>query len=208
MARTRSENGGGDLDGTARALIKEGRTVAAVEQVLKSLGPEVHGFLCASLGNDGDADEVFSAVAERLWRSLGAFEWRCTLRTWLYVIARREAERFVRAARRHRVGRVRLSELVDVIAAARTESQAKRRSEQRNRFQRLRDELEPADRDLIILRVDRGLAWDEIALAFVDDPDSSSAEDLHREAARVRKRFQLVKEGLARRVREEGLSLD
>jgi RNA polymerase sigma-70 factor (ECF subfamily) len=127
------------------------------------------------------------------------------LRTWTYVIARREMERFLRGTRRHVAGRVRLSELAEVIAAARTASQSSRRSEKRSRMEQLRDELPPEDRALLVLRVDRGLPWEEIALAFVENPEALSEEERRREASRLRKRFQLVKERLARRIKEEGL---
>jgi RNA polymerase sigma-70 factor (ECF subfamily) len=65
----------------------------------------------------------------------------------------------------------------------------------------LRDELPVEDRTLLILRVDRDLAWDEIALAFAENPEAFSDEERKREAARLRKRFQLVKERLVARIR-------
>jgi RNA polymerase sigma-70 factor (ECF subfamily) len=55
-----------------------------------------------------------------------------------------------------------------------------------------------ADRTLLMMRVDRDLAWSDIALAFAEDPDSLSQEDRKRESARLRKRFQLLKKRLAR----------
>jgi RNA polymerase sigma-70 factor, ECF subfamily len=65
----------------------------------------------------------------------------------------------------------------------------------------LRDELPIEDRTLLILRVDRKLSFDEIALAFADSPESVTEVDRRREAARLRKRFQLVKQRLMARVR-------
>jgi RNA polymerase sigma-70 factor (ECF subfamily) len=88
----------------------------------------------------------------------------------------------------------------------------------------LRDELPIEDRTLLILRVDRKLSFDEIALVFAEnlesiaegDADGGAAGgstprgsersetgtgDRRREAARLRKRFQLVKQRLVARAR-------
>jgi RNA polymerase sigma-70 factor (ECF subfamily) len=98
------------------------------------------------------------------------------------------------------------SELDEVVAVVRTETASALRTEKRTKLQALRDELSVDDRTLLILRVDRDLPWDEIARAFLADPEAVADEDrLRREAARLRKRFQLVKGRLAERAREEGL---
>jgi RNA polymerase sigma-70 factor (ECF subfamily) len=205
MARIPDGEASSPLDVRVRALVTAGDTIRAATEALRALGPEVLGFLVGVLGSDADADEAFAATSERLWRSLSTFEWRCSLRTWMYVIARREAERFRRGAQRHVRGRVSASELDEVVARVTTRSRSALRSERRSAVARLRDELPEDDRAILVLRVDRGLAWDEIALAFLDDPNSSSDQARRREAARVRKRFQLIKERLAARARAEGL---
>lgn len=194
-----------ELDARVRGILAEGDTSRAVTTVLRAVGPEVLGFLSGVLGNDADADEVFAAVSHRLWKSLATFEWRCSLRTWSYVIARREADRFRRGARRHAAGRVPISELEDVMAAVKTETRSALRSEKERKLAALRAELPEEDRELLVLRVDRDLAWDDIALAFVEDAERCSEEERKREAARLRKRFQLVKKRLTARARDEGL---
>ncbi len=174
-------------------------------EVLRALGPDVLGFLSGVLRNDADADEVFAKVSERLWRSLATFQWRCSLRTWSHVIARHEMERFRRSARRHVHGRVPISGLADVIAVVLTETRSQQRSQQRHAVTQLRDELPEADRELLVLRVDRDLSWEEIALALSEDPESCSDDECKREAARLRKRFQILKKRLADRARAAGL---
>jgi RNA polymerase sigma-70 factor, ECF subfamily len=193
------------LDDRVRALLAEGKATEAVTEALRVLGPDVLGFLSGVMGNDADADEVFAVVNERLWRSLSTFEWRCSLRTWSHVIARHEIERYRRGARRHVQGRVPISELAEVIAAVQTATRSRQRSAHQHAVSRLRDELPPEDRALLVLRVDRELPWDEIALAFSEDPERCSDEERKREAARLRKRFQLLKKRLADRARDEGL---
>ncbi len=188
------------LEERARGLLAAGDTGSATTVVLRELGPELFGFLTGVLG-DSDADEVFSRLSVRLWKSLAGFEGRCTLRTWAYVLARHELGRFRRGAKRYAEARVPISELSDVLAAARHTTRSTLATEKRVQLTSLRDELPVEDRTLLILRVDRDLAWDEIALAFADNPEAFGDDDRKRESARLRKRFQLVKQRLVARIR-------
>jgi RNA polymerase sigma-70 factor (ECF subfamily) len=207
MARrgTVGDADGAPLDERVRALLAANDVSRATTETLRALGPEVLGFLYGVLGSEADAEEVLAATSERLWRSLTSFEWGCSLRTWAYVIARHEIERFRRGARRHVAGRVPISELEDVLTAVRTETRSDLRSEKRVKLRAFRDELSVDDRTLLILRVDRGLPWDEIALAFLENPERCPPEERKRESARLRKRYQIIKQHLAKRAREEGL---
>jgi RNA polymerase sigma-70 factor (ECF subfamily) len=78
------------------------------------------------------------------------------------------------------------------------------RSDRRAALEGLRNELSPPDRMLLILRVDRDLPWREVARvmseAAVDDERL-----LSHVAARLRKRFQLIRERLWQRARQRGL---
>lgn len=186
-----------ELDERVRSLLATGDRATAATLVLRELGPEVLGFLSGVL-DDADADDVFAAWSERFWRSLGGFEGRCSIRTWLYVLARHELGRFRRGMRRHQEGRVPISELKDVLELVRTRTRSVIATDQQRRLKALRRSLPTEDRTLLILRVDRGLTWDEIALAFAENPEDFSEEDRRREAARLRKRFQLIKQRLLR----------
>jgi RNA polymerase sigma-70 factor, ECF subfamily len=199
------ENRAPATDERIRAMVLAGHVGPAATRVLRDLGPEVFGFLRGALGSDTDADEVFAAASERVWLSLATFRWQCTLRTWVYVIARNEIARFVDGARRRNAGRVTPSELDQVIAVVRTETRSALRTEKRNKLRALRDELPVDDRTLLILRIDRDLQWEEIARTFLANPETCTEEEIRREAARCRKRFQLVKQRLAERARQEGL---
>lgn len=188
-----------------RSLVLAGDLKSAADLVVRSLGPEVLGFLRASLGRQEDADEVFSATSVRLWKGLASFHWECSLRTWAYTIARNEAARFLQGARRHKQGRASSSALEQIVAVVRTATLSALRSEKRGKLQALREELSVEDRMLLILRVDRGLGWEAVARAFLPESAGGSAEQVKREAARLRKRFQLVRQRLAERARTEGL---
>jgi RNA polymerase sigma-70 factor (ECF subfamily) len=194
------------IDADVRALVDAGQSERAATDVIASLGAEVYGFLCAGLGSDSDADDVFAATCERMWRGLATFRWQCSVRTWIYVIARNEASRFVHGDKRRNAGRTSPSQLEQVAAAVRTETRSALRTQRRDKFRALRDELPPDDRMLLILRVDRDLAWDDVARAFIASDGEPEPGELQRQAARLRKRFQLVKQRLAVRAREEGLA--
>jgi RNA polymerase sigma-70 factor (ECF subfamily) len=186
-----------DLNERVRALLADGKRDAAVTLCLRELGPEVYGFLVAALRSQDDADEVFSAVSVRLWESFARFEGRCGVRAWLYMLARHELGDYRRGQRRHREGREPISELKDILEVARTESQSTPLSEQQRRLAKLRDGLSVDDRTLLILRVERNLPWEDIAMAFSGDVHRALSEvDVKRESARLRKRFQLLKDRL------------
>ena len=190
-----------DLDDRVRECLATSDTTRAATIALRALGPEVFGFLVGVVG-PVDGEEVFSAFCERLWRSLSNFRGRCSVRTWAYVIARHEISRHRRGARRHQRGRVPISELEEILAVARsTHSSEAFTSRKKSALVHLREELPVEDRVLLVLRVDRKLAWNDIALAFAETPESLAPEDLRRESARLRKRFQLVRDRLVARVR-------
>jgi RNA polymerase sigma-70 factor, ECF subfamily len=197
-----------ELDEEVRKLLAGGDVSAATTVVIRKLGPEVLGFLCGVVG-DGDGNEVFSPWSVRLWRSLATFRHGCSIRTWCYLLARREITRFKRGEKKHGEGRQPISQFEDVLEQARTESRSAVATAKQQQIARLRQELTEEDRMILILRYDRELAWQDIARTFVDEApgepgaaelaETISEEDLKREAARLRKRFQLVKERLKSR---------
>lgn len=188
-----------ELDEQIRVLLAARKIAEATTLALRELGPEILGFLSGVLG-DADGDEVFSAFSERLWRSLEGFEGRCKLRTWTYVLARHEISRFRRGARRHVEGRVPISGLQEVLEVVR-KTRSTLVADRRRTLTRLRNDLPIEDRTLLILRVDRDLSFDDIALAFAENPEAFGDEDRKRESARLRKRFQLVKQRLVAQAR-------
>ena len=98
---------------------------------------------------------------------------------------------------------------MNLAAQVRTETLSAFRSAKRNAVERLRDELPEEDRALLVLRVDRRLEWREVAIALAESsPRAEGLEDeaaLKREAARLRKRFQLVTLRLRALARERNL---
>ena len=180
------------------ALIRAKELDRAATRALESYGPELYGFLVNYLGNETDAADVFSQVGEDLWKGLPAFALGCTVRTWLYVLARHAAARFRRSPWNRRTGDSRLDALVD---RARTQTQPWLRTDVKDRFGALRESLDPDDRSLLVLRVDRKLSWEEVARVTLGD-EAPDELVLVRETDRLRKRYQLLKDDLRRKAVE------
>jgi RNA polymerase sigma-70 factor (ECF subfamily) len=181
----------------------------ATEAAIRGYGPEILGFLAAM--HREDAEEMFSLFCEGVWRGLPTFERKCSFRTWAYAIARKVSLHYRRDAGRRAARNAplptgsALSALSAVEQKVRTETLSFLRTERRTRLVELRDSLPRDDRTLLMLRVDRKLAWNELVEVLHDGAEPLSPEALKREAARLRKRFQLVKEKLYEMARREGL---
>jgi RNA polymerase sigma-70 factor (ECF subfamily) len=192
---------GGELEDELVALIRQKKLDSAATRALESYGPELYGFLVTYFGNEADASEVFSQLGEDLWKGLPSFALGCSVRTWLYVLARHAAARFRRSPWNRRTGDSHLDALVESV---RTRTQPWLRTDVKDRFRAVRDSLDPEDRSLLVLRVDRGLSWEEVArvMLSLEAPDAVALE---RESARLRKRYQALKEELRKRAHEAGL---
>jgi RNA polymerase sigma-70 factor, ECF subfamily len=197
-----------------RRLLAAGRVADAAASLLRAYGPEVYRFLAALHRAEADASDVFAMTAEGALRGLPTFAWQCTPRTWLYAVARRSSLRYRRDARR-REARVRAlpegSALSNIADEIQSRTQTFLRTERRTRLEALRGLLPEADQELLLLRVGRQLGWDEIARVLGgengengengesgksgESPEGGAVTEvaIKREAARLRKRFQLVK---------------
>jgi RNA polymerase sigma-70 factor (ECF subfamily) len=191
------------VEETIRALCADGSADQATTEALRAYGGEVFRLLRVLQKSDDAASDAFSLFAEDLWRSMRTFAWQCSLRTWAYTLARRASSRASRRRRRDAKNLTSTPHLSEIVEAVRTETLTFLRTEKRNRLRALRDSLPEDDRALLVLRVDRGLAWDELARILADgDLDE---EGRKREAARLRKRFQLVKDRLKALAKEQGI---
>jgi RNA polymerase sigma-70 factor, ECF subfamily len=180
----------------------------ATTLALRTYGGEVYSLLLALHRTRTDADDAFSSFAERLWKSMSGFGFECSMRTWAYMIARRASRDLRRAERpraQRRVTLDRTSIIGKLVEQLRTQTLSMYGQENRDAVARLRDELPEDDRTLLVLRVDRALEWADLARTFLDDEANPTADDLKRESARLRKRFQLIKERLLETGRKRGL---
>ena len=195
-----------DDESIIRNAFERGDMQRAMEEALRRFGPEVMRYLYGHLGDSDLADDAFSEFQQRVWSSLPRFEWRSSFRTWAYVLARRAAADVRRSEGRRRQHRQPLTEsqFADVAAQVRTATLPLLKTAAKSALARLREGLPADDKMLLVLRGDRGLDWEAVACVFLgkDAPDDA---DLRRESARLRKRYQLVKERLRERARGEGL---
>jgi RNA polymerase sigma-70 factor (ECF subfamily) len=203
------EAGRAALEDDVRGRCQRGDLDGAATRAIKGYGPEIFGFLLALHRDEQDASDVFSIFGENLWKGLSGFSWTCTLRAWAYTIARHTSYRFSKNARRDAKRHAPLegsSEAGALAAKVRTETLNYLRTEQKDRFAELRASLPADDQTLLILRVDRKLAWEDLARIMLSEEEGPLDDDrLKKESARLRKRFQLVKEKLLEMGRQAGL---
>lgn len=176
-----------------------GEMVGAATHAIEAYGPEILGYLVAVLRNHGDAEEAFSTFCEALWKEIERFRWECSFRTWAYALARHAASHLRRAPHR-RPGRAiplsRSPEVYEVAQRVRTATLEFLRTSTKDRFARLREQLDPEDQTLFILRLNRRMSWNDIARIMSRDAGELSSEQLSRASASLRKRFERAKQRL------------
>lgn len=167
----------------------------AAQLALEAYGKEILSFLYSRVRNPSNAQDAFSTFAEDIWTGLPGFGFRCSVRTWMYTVARNAAARVMaspeqRAARNLTLSNV--SQISALVERLRTETDVFQRTDVKDRFAKLREQLSADDQMLLILRVDRGLSFRDLALAMNGDSELDDAAVV-REAARLRKAFERVK---------------
>jgi len=187
------------LEADIRRLCLKQDFEAATTAALRGYGQEIYGFLLGFHRRDEDAAEVFSLFSEKVWKGLRTFDWASSFRTWAYTIARNTSLRYrgttVKRARRFPAlpdG----SFLEEIAERVRSATKSYLRTEVKDRVAQLRESLSPEDQMLLVLRVDRKLAWLDLARVLRDESATPSNEELNRESAKLRKRFQTIKEKL------------
>lgn len=176
--------------------VRTGEPGRAAGLLFRRLGPEIAGYLAASCREGETAREAYARTQEATLRGLSSFDGRASLRTWLYVVARSQLVLVLRdEARRSR----RLTpldhhpEVWERAAPTATPAPSASRLED---VHRLRAMLSDEDREILVLRVERDLPWEEVARVFAGE--AAEPPVLRREAARLRKRFQAIRERVAR----------
>jgi RNA polymerase sigma-70 factor (ECF subfamily) len=198
----------GDVDEVVRAALATGDAQKAATAAIEAYGGEILSFLCARLRSQSDGAEAFSMFAEDFWKGLPGFAFRCNLRTWLYTIARNAANRYAVSPQHKRgrnltlTGNAPLSQLIE---HARSATAIHMRTDVKDRMRALREQLDVEDQTLLILHIDRALPWRDLALVMRGEEAALDGEELEREAARLRKRFERVKAQLKELAIKEGI---
>jgi RNA polymerase sigma-70 factor (ECF subfamily) len=192
-----------DVESEVARLRAEGRLKEVATLVIERYGPEVLSFLETMFRDHADAGDVFAQACEDLWKGLPRFEGRASIKTWFYTLARHAASRLRRSSHHKRLAP--LSDISDVAERVRSRTRPHLKTEIKVGFAQIRASLDESDRMLLVLRVDRGMSWNDVARVMADAEDGDSDEALARVAARLRKRFQSVKETIRERAIASGL---
>ena len=158
-----------DLERRIRNAWQANDLDSAATLALAGYAAEILSFLSSRLGSSSSGQEAFSMFGEDLWTGLARFGWRCSMRTWAYALARNAANRYA-SSPHNRVSRnldLAQPELLSaIVERARSTTQVHRRTEIKDRFRALREQLDLDDQMLLILRIDRDMTWRDIAIAM------------------------------------------
>jgi RNA polymerase sigma-70 factor (ECF subfamily) len=180
-----------------RELLAAGDTRGAATEAIRALAPEALRFLRALLRDEEDAADAFSEFAENLWTGLATFRGDASLRTWALRLARNAALNLRGEAWRRRGRRFATGEASALAEDLRTKSFV-RDERQRAALDKLREALSVEDRMLLVLRVEQGLSWKEVAEILAAEGEAADENT-------VTKRFERLKGRLAKMARAQGL---
>jgi RNA polymerase sigma-70 factor, ECF subfamily len=182
--RTRELAAAGDLSGAATLAIR-------------SFGADVLRYLRSLLRDEGAATDAFSTWAEHVWKGLPSFRGQASLRTWTFRLAYHAALNAKAEAWRRRGRRLATSDASALADEVRTKTVV-RDERRRQALEALREELSMEERSLLALRVDQELSWVETAAVLAREGERV-------EPAALMKRFERLKDRLAKLARERGL---
>ncbi|MBL8624602.1 MAG: sigma-70 family RNA polymerase sigma factor [Myxococcales bacterium] len=186
-----------EVEAQVLAALDVGDRATAATRVITGLGPGILGYLGALLRDDDLARDAFSAFGEALWRALPRFARASSVTSWAYAIAFRCALRAKRSRARRRTRPLRDSEYHQLVATIASARRSFDHTAAARRLDELRASLAPEDQTLLVLRLDRGMTWDEVAVVLgVRGPTAATV---------VRKRFSRLKARLRRAATAAGL---
>ena len=187
-----------DLEPRILALLDAGDVSGASTEALRGYGPQVLGYLTAVLRDEDDAHDVFSQFAEDLWRGLPGFRRESAVRTWAFRLAWHAASRYARDPYRKRHRPILTTEASKIAEQVRSTFSTYAPGGRADKLLKLRESLDTEEQTLLILRVDKAMAWEDVAEVLRADGEPATP-------AALRKRFERLKEKLGRLAREQGL---
>lgn len=196
-----------DID--VRRAFDAGDFDAAATLFIERHGSEILGFLGSRLRNPSEAADVFSAFAEDFWRGLPRFQWRASMRSWAYTLARNAAYRHRHSPEHRRIVLTTIasnqSRFAQAVAQLRTATKMHLRSEIKHQMRSLYRALPDDDRSLLFLRIDKQMSWGDIARVVSGRGEEMEDAEVKQWANRLRQRFHQVKRRLKELARAEGL---
>jgi RNA polymerase sigma-70 factor, ECF subfamily len=194
-----------ELERSIHECLRRGDRRQAAELGIRGYGPELLNLLGMELGDPTAVQDVFSAVCENIWKGIHRFRGECLFRTWAYCVARHTAYSYLRsrAAKREEL-RSSLGS-VDWVEGIRSSTQPWLKSDIKAAFAHLRQRLSQEDQELLFLRINRQMSWDEVAYILAGEDAPLSQDELRKRSSVLRKRFQHLKEMLRQMAAEDGL---
>ena len=191
-----------------RSAHERGDLQLAATVAMRRYGPDVLRFLRARLRSTTQAEDAYLQFAEDFWQSLQRFRWECPVRVWMFVLARAAATHLTRTPhyKYERLDPPGSEAYWQDVHTVRTGTALHLRSEVKSHIRLLREQLDDDEQTLLILRVDRGLAWRELAVVMGEVSGDAREDALARAAARMRTRFQAAKKRLRQMAEREGLT--
>jgi RNA polymerase sigma-70 factor (ECF subfamily) len=187
-----------ELEQAIAGHLAAGELAAAATAALGGLGPQILGYLAATLRDDDAAYEVFGHFSEQLWKSIATFRGESSFKTWAYKLVMHSLGRYRRDGFRRRGRPLGTSEVSAIAEQIRSQTPAYRQTAVKDRIAQLREQLDPEEQTLLFLRIDQELSWTDVA-AIV------SAEGEPVEPAALRKRFERAKVRLRKLAEQDGL---
>jgi len=186
-----------ELERVIAAHLAAGELTDAATVALSQLGPQIVGYLAATLRDDEAAYEVFGHFSEQLWKSIATFRGDSSFKTWAYKLVMHSVGRYRRDGYR-RLGVPLGSDILAIAEGVRSRTPPYQRTEIKDRVARLREALDTEEQTLLFLRIDQGLSWNDVAAIM-------SAEGEEVAIGTLRKRFERAKAQLRELAVKDGL---
>lgn len=190
-----------DVESAIRKHHARGDLRTAATIALKCYGQELFRFVRMTVGSDQDAADIHAEIWEDIWSGLSQFEWRSSFRTWAYALAKHACSRYLRHPNRRKLRPLSEAGLSRLEHHLRTTTWYLK-DEVRDKVAALRDRLDPDERALLYLRVDRNMPWRDIAQVLRTNEDDSPTE------AALRQQFTRLKKRLREMAQQERLLPD
>ncbi len=180
--------------------MEEGHHNEAVTLVIESYRAELLGYMINIARDVHFSEDEFQSVCIKIWRGLPTFQWKSTLRTWVYRIARNEFISHKRRVRSGQVERLQTQDLAQIPdRMLRTITREWQKTEARAwLWDRIR-ELPDDDQALLVLRLGSKMKWSEIVVVMLEEEDADE-ETRRRKVSSLRKRYERLKTKLRARV--------
>jgi RNA polymerase sigma-70 factor, ECF subfamily len=186
-----------DIEARVAEAVAKRDFESAATALIEGYGPQVHGYLRVVIRDGEEAEDAFALFAENVWRGFPTWEGRASARAWAYSVAWNAAGRLFRDPW-HRRRRKLPDSVASKLAAAAISSSRLDLERREAGLEQLRAVLSAEEQSLLVLRVDRELTWQEVAMAMGEPDDAASL-------AALRKRFERLKAKLALSARTRGL---